>query len=237
MPHRVAIVTGAAGGVGGEVATLLAAAGYDLALVGRTASTLEATRDRIAAASGEVKVVVIPADLTDPDAAAAVVERTVIELGRLDALANIAGVVKSVPIARTDYATWRTVIDGNLTSLVMLTAAAMPHLKKSGEGATVVNVSSMASIDPYPGLAMYAAAKAGVNLFTLATGREMAAFGGRAMCIAPGAIETPMLRGIFNEKAVPPDAAMDPAEVAQAIVDCLTGERGFDNGETIPMKR
>jgi len=127
------------------------------------------------------------------------------------------------------------VIDTNLTSVVHLTAAVWPHLRKSDEhaGGVIVNVSSMASFDPFPGFALYAAAKIGVNMFTLCTGREGAEHGIRAVCIAPGAVETSMLRGLFDESVIPPDKALSPDAVAACIADCITGRRDYESGETI----
>ena len=83
----------------------------------------------------------------------------------------------------------------------------------------MVNVSSMASIDPFPGFATYAAAKIGV----------------KAVAVAPGAVETPMLRSMFNEQMIPKDKALSPEQVAKIITDCITGERAFTSGETIAV--
>jgi NAD(P)-dependent dehydrogenase (short-subunit alcohol dehydrogenase family) len=82
---------------------------------------------------------------------------------------------------------------------------------------------------------MYASAKAAVNMFTLCTAREGAAIGVRAVALAPGAVETSMLRGLFDEKAIPHDKTLTPEQVATVIRDCLTGARRFTSGETIPV--
>ncbi len=95
----------------------------------------------------------------------------------------------------------------------------------------MVNVSSMASIDPFPGFSIYAASKLAVNMFTRCIAQE----GLRAVAIAPGAVETPMLRGLFDESVIPRDKALDPAEVAKVIVDCITGNRAFESGEVITV--
>ena len=97
------------------------------------------------------------------------------------------------------------------------------------------SVSSMASIDPFPGFSIYAAAKAGVNLFTLVTGREGQKIGVRAMAVAPGAVETGMLRKLFDESVIPADATLSPDEVAKVIVDCLENKRAFEVGQTIEL--
>jgi NAD(P)-dependent dehydrogenase (short-subunit alcohol dehydrogenase family) len=96
-------------------------------------------------------------------------------------------------------------------------------------------VSSMASIDPFPGFAAYAAAKAGLNMLTHVTAREGAAIGLKAVAIAPGAVETPMLRSAFDERAIPRHAALSPQAVASLIADCITGRRAFQPGEVIQI--
>lgn len=232
---KTAIVTGAGSGIGLAVASQLASAGFNVALAGRTTSKLKAAA---AAIQDErdvpaERLLVAPADIADADACARLVAQAVETFGRLDALVNVAGYAAQVAIDRIDEAEWRRMIDTNLTSVVLLTAAAWPHLKK--QGGVIVNVSSMASIDPFPQFAMYAAAKAGVNLFTHCTAVEGKPLGIRAVAVAPGAVETGMLRAMFSEKMLPADKTLDPTEVAAVICDCITGNRAFEPGETIQL--
>jgi NAD(P)-dependent dehydrogenase (short-subunit alcohol dehydrogenase family) len=91
----------------------------------------------------------------------------------------------------------------------------------------------MASIDPFPGLSVYAASKVGLNMFTTCTAKEGAELGVRAVSIALGAVETPMLRGLFDESQLPREKALDPAEVAALIAECVTGKRAFEPGELL----
>lgn len=231
----VAIVTGAGSGVGRDTVILLAEAGYDVVLVARTESALAATIELAKKdAGGDADLLVCPADISTPDAARHIVDTTLARFGRIDALANVAGTAPLMPIDRITPDAWRTCIDTNLTSVVLLTAAVWPTFRKQKQG-VIVNVSSMASIDPFPGFAMYAAAKAGVNLFTRCTADEGKRLNVRAVCIAPGAIETPMLRQNFNEKTIPADKCLDPMDIAAAIRDCITARRAFQPGETIVM--
>ena len=81
----------------------------------------------------------------------------------------------------------------------------------------------MASVDPFPEFAIYAAAKAGVNALTLCLGKQGQPHGIRAVTIAPGAVETPMLRGLFDPTMIPPEKTLTPVEVASTIVACMTG--------------
>jgi NAD(P)-dependent dehydrogenase (short-subunit alcohol dehydrogenase family) len=93
----------------------------------------------------------------------------------------------------------------------------------------------MASFDPFPGLAIYAAAKVAINMFTHCIAQEGEKIGVKSVCVAPGAIETPMLRGLFGKDVLPTEKTLDPKEVAGFIVDCITGKRGFKSGETVVM--
>jgi NAD(P)-dependent dehydrogenase (short-subunit alcohol dehydrogenase family) len=98
-----------------------------------------------------------------------------------------------------------------------------------------VNVSSIATVDPFPGFFAYAASKAALNLMTASAAKEGANVGIRAFAVAPGAVETPMLRASFDAKAVPPEACLEPESVARVIVACATGLRDADSGRVIPV--
>jgi NAD(P)-dependent dehydrogenase (short-subunit alcohol dehydrogenase family) len=228
------MVTGAGSGVGREAAMLLAAEGYDTALVGRTESKLQDTANQIKRESKRAVCEVLPVDLADAAATAGLVDRVLDRLGRIDALANVAGFAPLMPIERVTADVWRECIDANLSYVVQLTAAVWPVMSRQ-RGGVIVNVSSMSSVDPFPGLAIYATAKAGLNMFTRCTAREGSEVGIKAVAIAPGAIETPMLRSLFDQTALPPDKTLDPIVVGRLIRDCITGRRDFEPGQTIQL--
>ena len=230
-----AIVTGASSGIGRDTAVLLAEAGYRVAVIARRGEELARTasiiRDEVDA---DAEVLEIPADVTDPDAVASAVERVLAEWGTVDAVANVAGNAPLMPIDQVTPAAWRECVDTNLSSVVYMTAAVLPPMKQARRGA-ICNVSSMASIDPFPGFGIYAAAKVGVNMFTRCTAREMKRFGGTCSAVAPGAVETPMLRENFDTSKIPTASTLDPVLVAGVIRDILMGKRPDENGETIVL--
>ena len=232
---RVAIVTGAGSGIGRATSILLAKAGYHLTLVSRSRDKLDQTADLAAqTASPGVGCLVAPTDLRDVPATRTLAQQTFERFGRLDAIANVAGDAPMGPIEQITPDAWQDCIDINLSAVVHLTALAWPIFRAQG-GGVIVNVSSMASIDPFPGLAIYATAKAGLNMFTQCTAGEGQKIGVKAVAIAPGAVETPMLRGLFDESELPTSKTLDPNQVAQVILGCITGERAFEPGETIAM--
>jgi NAD(P)-dependent dehydrogenase (short-subunit alcohol dehydrogenase family) len=236
--RKTAIVTGASSGIGREVAVQLAAAGYALLIVGRDRVRLEETAGQAAAraeAAGATpccRCIPAAADLANAAAARAVVDVALKELGRVDAIANVAGHGSVTPIDKITPELWQRTIDVNVSSVVNLTAAAWPALRRQRSG-VIVNVSSMSSVDPFPHLAAYATAKAAVNMFTLCTAREGREIGIRAVAVAPGAVETAMLRAFFDEAAIPRGSTLDPAFVAGVICGCVTGQRAFESGSTL----
>lgn len=230
--RQVALVTGAGSGVGRAMAVLLAEAGYHVALVARTESKLRDTAAEIKKQSPAVDTLVLPTDLADATATRALVGKVVDRFGRLDVLANVAGSAPLQPIEAVTPEIWQACMDTNLSYVVHLTAAAWPIFRKQKSG-FVANVSSMASIDPFPGFSIYAAAKIGLNMFTKCTADEGQAHNVNAVAVAPGAIETPMLRQNFDESIISTDKTLDPFEVAGTLVDCILGKRTFVSGETI----
>jgi NAD(P)-dependent dehydrogenase (short-subunit alcohol dehydrogenase family) len=230
----VALITGASRGIGRATARALAAGGYRLALVARNRAGLETT-----AREGPADAMLVTADVSDPKGARGAVEGTVAQFGRLDALVNVAGLAPIRSIADMSVDEWRAVIDTNLSATFYLTKYAWPHLKRpAGQPrSVVVNISSLASRDPFPGFAAYGAAKAAVNVFSLVAAREGQADGIAVHTIAPGAVETEMFRGIMTPEQYPAEKTLAPEEVAAVIVRCVTGELRHTSGEVLYLHK
>jgi NAD(P)-dependent dehydrogenase (short-subunit alcohol dehydrogenase family) len=109
---------------------------------------------------------------------------------------------------------------------------ARQHAAEGGV-ARIVNVSSVASIDPFPTLTPYGASKAALNTLTRGCANEGAAVGIKAFAVAPGAVETEMLRAIFSEEQVPRSATLHPEQVAEVVVACAVGARDEENGGVV----
>lgn len=228
------IITGAGSGVGRDLALLMAEAGYNTVLAARTRARLEETAALIGEEAPGCETLVVPTDVSDPQAVQQLIDATLERFGRIDALANVAGYAPLQPIARIHDATLHKCTAINFDAVVYTTRAVWPTFKARKQG-VICNVSSMGAFDPFTGFNIYGAMKAAVNIFTKATADEGKRIGISAYCIAPGAIETPMLRENFSEKAIPTDNTLDPAVVAAAIRDCLTGKTDMHSGETRKM--
>ncbi|HZZ42586.1 MAG TPA: SDR family oxidoreductase [Tepidisphaeraceae bacterium] len=228
MNSPVAIIAGAGRGVGRETARLLASAGYRIAIVARTASDLTET----ARLAGGSNILSITADVSDPDAAAQAVAQAADHFGTLDALVNCAGIAPQLSIEQTSIKDWHDVLDTNLSSAFYLAKAAWPVFKKK-QGGVIVNVSSEASRDPFPGFLAYASAKAGLNLLGKVLAKEGEPDGIRVHTVAPGAIETGMLRKLLSVDQYPADKTLAPEDVAKVIIDCIAGPLKYSSGEVI----
>ncbi|MFM9098087.1 MAG: SDR family oxidoreductase [Phycisphaerales bacterium] len=230
------IVTGAGSGIGRALAVELAARGHALALVGRSIEKLHGTATACAAANAGCRALVMAGDLADSAFAAGVVERTVAELGGIDVLVNCAGVAPHVPIEGTDEDVLEEAFLNNAFGPAFLIVRAWPHFLQRKAGC-VVNVSSLASSDPFQGFFAYAASKAALDSFVRSMHREGGRHGIRAFSVNPGAVETPLLRSNFPLKVVPASAALAPEAVAMLIVDCIEGRREADRGRTIEIRK
>jgi meso-butanediol dehydrogenase/(S,S)-butanediol dehydrogenase/diacetyl reductase len=226
MESPVAIITGAGSGVGRAVATMLAENGHALALAGRTESKLAETASSLATES-----LCVPADVAKEEDIDALIDRTVERFGRIDVLVNNAGYAPGATIAKTTGRIVRDCLAVNAFGPTYAIARAWPHLAK--RGGCIVNISSIATEDPFPVLYAYAAAKASNNVLAKAAAAEGKARGVRAFTVAPGAIETDMLRSLFPESALPKNQTLAPEDVARVVVDCILGRRDADNGTTI----
>lgn len=227
MSERVAIITGAGRGIGRATAVELARRGYRLALAARRGDDLEET-SRLAGGGA----LCCPTDVTDPDQVERLARQALERFGRIDAVVNNAGLAPVRSIKEMSPREWRDVVETNLSAAFYLTRAAWPAFERQ-RGGVVVNVSSAAARDPFPGFAAYGAAKAGLNLFGLSAAREGEAIGVRVHTIAPSAVETAMFRRLMTPEQYPAEKTLDPADLAAMIALCVTGELRYTSGETI----
>lgn len=227
----VAVITGAGSGIGRALAVGLAQLNYRLVLGGRTRESLSAT----AALTG-ADCEVVGCDVSDPVQAQTLIARAVERFGRVDALVNNAGDAPLLPIDKTTPEALQRCFAINALAPGYTIAAAWPHMVRQRSGC-IVNVSTLGTIDPFPGFFAYAAAKAAVNLMARSCANEGKRHAIRAFAVAPGAVETAMLRKNFNERSLPPAACLAPSDVAGVIIACLRGERDAENGQVIVVKR
>lgn len=225
LRDRVALVTGAAGGIGGATARCLAAEGARVALLARS-------RDAVAAAAAELATegVAIGGDLRDPTVAEAAVETAIGQLGRLDIVVNAAGLYAPAALAETTRHLWEDSLAVNLSASFFIGRKAGLWMKEHG-GGQIVNVSSEVAMRGVAGNAAYAAAKAGLIGLTRAMAVELAP-GVTVNTVSPGAVDTPMMyTGVEGDperfaedlaKQIPLRRVADPDEVAKAILFLVT---------------
>ncbi|WP_432797049.1 SDR family NAD(P)-dependent oxidoreductase [Poriferisphaera sp. WC338] len=231
----IAIVTGAGSGIGRDTAIQLAEHGIKCAIVSRTESNLEETAVLMKQSSpnpDDCNPLILPLDLSLDDTPRQAAEQTHKHFDNIDILINCAGSAPMMSIDKITPETWHDCIDINLSATVLLTQAVWSHFVSRQTG-LIINISSMASVDPFPGFSIYAAAKVGVNMFTHAAAAEGKKHGIRAVAIAPGAVETDMLRANFPIEMIPTEKTLDPADVATKILTCVNDPDSYTSGETI----
>ena len=237
MTSPVAIITGAGSGIGRATALRLARAGWRLALVGRDHARLRETHAAIAKEHpAATETHLAPADLAKTGLPRTIVDGALLAFGRIDAIVNSAGMAQVVPIDKTSEELLQSTFAVNVFGPALLVAATWPTFAAQRSG-VVVNISSMAAFDPFPGFFVYGATKAALDGMTRSAAIEGAAIGVTAYSINPGAVETKMLRSAFGTDIVPEERALHPDAVAEIVFECVAGMRKFDNGRAVPVVR
>jgi 2-dehydro-3-deoxy-L-rhamnonate dehydrogenase (NAD+) len=233
LAGRVAVVTGAARGIGHAIAERLLASGARVSLWDMDAAAVEAAA-RALNDRGEVHAAVV--DVTDDESLDAATRATVERFGGIDILVNNAGIAGgSKPSWEFTPAEWRQVIDVDLTGVFLCCRAVVPVMRPRGWG-RIVNVASIAGKEGNPNAAHYSAAKAGVIGFTKALGKELATTGILVNCITPAVIETDILKQITPQhveymRSKIPMGRFGKREEAAALVAWLcSGECSFTTG-------
>ena len=241
---RVALVTGAARGIGRAIALALADAGCAVAIGDLREEESHATAEEIEGAGGRAAAVAL--DVTNLDSVAAARDRIEDALGPVDVLVNNAGWDELHPFLETDEAFWDRVIDVNYKGCLRVTHTLVPGMVQRGWG-RVVSIGSDAGRVGSSGEAVYAGAKGGVIAFTKTLAREVARAGVTANTVCPGPTDTPMLRAMADasadgakllgalERAVPMRRLGQPEEIAAAVTFLASERAGFITGQTLSV--
>ena len=239
---RVAVVTGAARGIGRAIAGRLARDGWSLALVDRDARGVEDTRAVIAAdpapAVGTAALATFVADVGDERRVARLAEEVSGSLGGVTALVNNAGIGGTgTPIEALELAAWEEMLRVDLTSVFLMCRAFAGPLRASGAG-RVVNLGSISAHVGVAGSTAYTAAKGGVVAFSKSLAREWAPHGVTVNVVAPGVVDTDMAhrRGIDHQRhLIPWHRIGRPEDVAGAVAYLLSHEAEFMTGQVLHL--
>ena len=225
----IAVVTGATSGIGRTVVETLLARSGTVVGVGRS-------RTALAELTTNPGFIALEHDLRDVDGLVTKLAATVADLGGVDLLVNNAGVAEARSIPETTPSFFRETIDVNLAAPAAAIHALWPYLAASR--GRIINVSSLAQLDPFPGFFAYAASKAGLHLLTVVAAAEGAESGIRAITIAPGVVDTTLHRSMMPNSIEPVDgksSVFQPADVARVVREVIDGVHDAFNGWVLAM--
>ncbi len=233
LTGKKALVTGASGGIGGDIARGLHAQGATVALSGTREAPLKALADEL----GE-RAYVTPCNLSDVDAVKALAGQASDAMGGLDILVNNAGITRDNIFMRMSDEEWQQVIDINLTSTMHLMKSVMRPMMKARWG-RIINITSIVGVTGNAGQVNYSASKAGMIGMTKSYAQEIATRGITANCVAPGFIETAMTADLpeqVKEKMIgniPMGRMGTSQEIAAAVAFLASSEASYITGQTL----
>ncbi|MBO9435427.1 3-oxoacyl-[acyl-carrier-protein] reductase [Ruegeria sp. R13_0] len=233
LTGKNALITGASGGIGGDIARALHGAGASVGLSGTRVEPLQKLADEL----GE-RAHVLPCNLSDSEAVEALPKQAAEAMGSVDILVNNAGITRDNLFMRMSDEEWQSVIDVNMTSTMKLCKGVIRGMMKARWG-RIVNVSSVVAAIGNPGQANYAASKAGMIGFSKALAHEVATRGITVNAVAPGFITTAMTEKLTDEQKkglllkVPAGRMGDPEEIAAAVLYLSSPEAGYVTGTTL----
>ncbi len=235
MHGKVALVTGAARGIGLAVAHRFIEAGYRVALVDLDAPELRA----VARQFPEDRALALECDVADPRQVREAVSRTQSRFGRIDALVNNAGIAVFKPLLETTHEEWQRVMDVNLTGPFLFVQACAPVMLEGGGGA-VVNIASISGLRASTLRVAYGTSKAALMHLTRQQAVELGNRGIRVNAVAPGPVDTAMARQVHTpairagyHDAIPLNRYGSEREIAEAVVFLCSDAASYINGQTL----
>jgi NAD(P)-dependent dehydrogenase (short-subunit alcohol dehydrogenase family) len=240
LKGKVAIVTGAGGGIGRAIAELFARQGAATVVADMNADDAAATAGLIEKAGG--RAIAVTVDVVRPDQIAAAVAQTAERFGGIDILVNNAATVFFGSTLETGEREWRRVLDINLTGPFLFSKAVVPHMVRRG-GGSIVNISSSTGAhDAVAGMTAYVASKGGVTMLTKAMALDLVAEKIRVNAVAPGPTDTAMLRSHLSAAVLdafvaglPSKRLAQPEEIARAVLYLASDASSFVNGAILAV--
>lgn len=233
LTGKCALITGASGGIGAEIARTLHGAGATVGLSGTRVEPLEALAAELAE-----RAHVLPCNLSDAEAVTALPKQAAEAMGSVDILVNNAGITRDQLFMRMSDEDWQTVLDVNLTATMRLCRGALRGMMKARWG-RIVNISSVVGATGNPGQGNYAASKAGMIGMSKSLAYEVASRGVTVNAVAPGFIATAMTDKLTDDQKsailgqIPTGRMGTPEEIAAAVLYLAAPEAGYVTGATL----
>ena len=233
LTGKCALVTGASGGIGADIARTLHGAGATVGLSGTRVDPLQALADELGG-----RAHVLPCNLSDAAAVDALPKAAAEAMGSVDILVNNAGITRDNLFMRMSHEEWQSVLDVNLTSTFRLCKGVMRAMMKARWG-RIVNISSVVGATGNPGQANYAASKAGMIGMSKSLAYEVASRGITVNAVAPGFIATAMTDKLTDDQKtaimgqIPAGRMGDPHEIASAVLYLASPEAAYVTGTTL----
>jgi 3-oxoacyl-[acyl-carrier protein] reductase len=239
LNDKVAVVTGAAQGIGRAIAEALARRGADLVVADLNVEKAEATAKEIAADTGQ-RAIAVQVDVADNASAKAMIDRAITEFGRIDILVNNAGITRDNLIMRMKEADWDLVLNVNLKGAFNCSKAAIRPMMKQRYG-RIVNITSVSGLAGQAGQTNYSSSKAGLIGFTKALAKEVGSRNITVNAVAPGFIETDLTADLPQElkdmflQMTPVGRFAKPEDVANAVAFLVSDEVSFITGQVLSV--
>jgi len=238
LTGKIAIVTGASGGIGQVIASTLAAQGADIALVGQNVERLAQAAEKVKAQGRRAECYSV--DVSKGDAVQDMVGRAEKDLGPIDILVNNAGITRDGLVMRMSEEDWDQVMTVNLKSVFLFTKAVSRPMMKRRAG-SIINISSIIGLIGNAGQGNYSASKAGIIAFTKSIAKELASRNVRVNAVAPGFIETNMTAKMPEElqkkmlDAIPLGRYGKPEDVASVVAFLAGDGAGYMTGQVLTV--
>ena len=237
---RVALVTGAASGIGRATLDMLLAKGWRVAALDRDEAALREVR---ATFSKSPDFMARAVDVCDESGVDGLVSDVVATFGRLDGVVNSAGIAADIPALDTPVDLFKRILDVNVIGSFIVARAAARVMKAAGSGGAIVNIASISGLRGSKGRVAYGASKGAVVTMTQVLANDLAGFGIRVNAIAPGPIETPMVKQVHTDadrtlymRYIPMARYGLPADIASAVAFLLDNEAaGYITGEILAV--